>query len=81
LCVIVYIESNYVKNILKKKEAALPEMIFSHLNPELNHICHLLALIGAHHILHVSRINAVSTTPVRAKQQSPSKPKLLYLLF
>ena len=26
------------------------------LNGELNPICHLLALIGAHHILHVSRI-------------------------
>jgi len=26
------------------------------LNAELNPICHLLALFGAHHILHVSRI-------------------------
>ena len=26
------------------------------LNAELNRICHLLALLGAHHILHVSRI-------------------------
>ena len=26
------------------------------LNPELNPICHLLALLEAHHILHVSRI-------------------------
>jgi hypothetical protein len=25
-------------------------------NAELNRICHLLALLGAHHILHVSRI-------------------------
>jgi hypothetical protein len=25
------------------------------LNAELNPICHLLALLGAHHILHVSR--------------------------
>ena len=34
---------------------------FSHylinpLNPELNPICYLLALLGAHHFLHVSRI-------------------------
>jgi hypothetical protein len=31
----------------------------THINPfnaELNPICHLLALLGAHHILHVSRI-------------------------
>ena len=26
------------------------------LNAELNPICHLLALLGAHHILHISRI-------------------------
>ena len=29
---------------------------FNPLNTELNPICHLLALLGAHHILHVSRI-------------------------
>ena len=33
--------------------------MYSHFNPlnsELNPICHLLALLVAHHILHVSRI-------------------------
>jgi hypothetical protein len=30
--------------------------IFNPLNAELNPICHLLALLGVHHILHVSRI-------------------------
>jgi len=30
--------------------------IINPLNVELNLICHLLALLGAHHILHVSRI-------------------------
>ena len=29
---------------------------FNPLNAQLNPICHLLALLGAHHILHVSRI-------------------------
>jgi len=29
---------------------------FNPLNAELNPICHLLALLGAHHFLHVSRI-------------------------
>jgi len=29
---------------------------FNPLNAELNPICHLLALLEAHHILHVSRI-------------------------
>ena len=37
-------------------------MIIKSLNAELNPICHLLALLGAHHILHVSRI--------RVKKQS-----------
>ena len=30
--------------------------VFNPLKPELNSICHLLALLGAHHFLHVSRI-------------------------
>jgi len=29
---------------------------FNYWNAELNPICHLLALLGAHHNLHVSRI-------------------------
>ena len=29
---------------------------FKGLNAELNPICHLLALLGAHHILHIGRI-------------------------
>ena len=32
------------------------------LNAELNPICHLLALVGAHHILHVSRIRVKMLT-------------------
>ena len=32
------------------------------LNAELNPICHLLALLGAHHFLHVSRIMVKSLT-------------------
>ena len=32
------------------------------LNPELNPICYLLALLGAHHFLHVSRIMFKSLT-------------------
>ena len=32
------------------------------LNPKLNPICYLLALLGAHHFLHVSRIRVKSLT-------------------
>ena len=35
--------------------------VFNPLNAELNPICHLLALLGAHHILHVSRVRVNST--------------------
>jgi len=35
--------------------ALLPKL-FNPLNAELNPVCHLLALLGAHHILHVSGI-------------------------
>jgi hypothetical protein len=31
-----------------------PKSKFNPLNAELNPICHLLALLGAHHIFHVS---------------------------
>jgi len=31
--------------------------LFNPLNAELNPICHFLALLGAHHILHVSRLS------------------------
>jgi hypothetical protein len=35
-------------------------MYLNPLNVQLNPICHLLALLGAHHILHVSRIRVNS---------------------
>jgi hypothetical protein len=38
----------------KRRKQILDE--FNPLNAELNPICHLLALLGAHHILHISRI-------------------------
>ena len=40
--------------------AELPH--FNPLNAELNPICYLLALLGAHHFLHVSRIRVKSLT-------------------
>jgi hypothetical protein len=36
---------------------------FIPLNADLNPICHLLALLGAHHILHVSRIRVNINLP------------------
>ena len=35
---------------------------FNPLNVELNPVCHLLALLGVHHFLHISRIRVKSLT-------------------
>jgi len=42
---------------------------FNPLNAEFNPICHLLALLGAHHVFHVGglRVNAFSQTVVNLK--------------
>ena len=37
-------------------------VLLNTLNAELNPICHLLALLGAHHFLHFSRIRVKSLT-------------------
>ena len=42
-------------------------MAFNPLSAELNPICHLLALLGTHHILHVSRIRVNGQEPVESK--------------
>ena len=39
-----------------------PMCYINPLNPELNPICYLLALLGAHHFLHVNRIRVKSLT-------------------
>ena len=53
--------SQYVRILTPKDEAQTA--LFIPLNKELNPICHLLALLEAHHILHVSRIRVKD--PVR----------------
>jgi hypothetical protein len=37
-------------------------LLINPLNAELHPICHLLVLLGAHHILHVSRIRVKTTS-------------------
>ena len=44
------------KKIRKNGKHTILLSRFNPLNPELNPICYLLALLGAHHFLHVSRI-------------------------
>ena len=42
------------------------------LNAELNPICHLLALVGVHHILHVSRVRVKHWFPFHWNTESTS---------
>jgi len=42
-------------------------ILFNPLNPELNPICYLLELLGAHHFLHVSRIRVKLLTFIRRR--------------
>jgi len=41
---------------VKAKTCSCCVLLINPLNAQLNPICHLLALLGAHHILHVSRM-------------------------
>ena len=61
---------------------SLKNIEISYLNPlnaELNPICHLLALLGGHHILHVSRIRlkrrVKSHLPFAGIISSPYSPR------
>jgi hypothetical protein len=51
-------------NLIERTKKMQPEfiipMFLNSLNAELNPICYLLALLGAHHFLHVSRIRVKS---------------------
>jgi hypothetical protein len=44
-------------------------LLINPLNSGLNPICHLLALLGAHHILHVSRIRVKATKYAKPQQE------------
>ena len=51
--------NNFTQTFEKKLTAIVN---INPLNPELNPICYLLALLGAHHFFHVSRIRVKSLT-------------------
>jgi len=54
----VLVEKPEGKRLLERPRLRWEDSIKLNINPlnaELNPICHLLALFGAHHILHVSR--------------------------
>ena len=52
-------ERDIIKNVYWsscKAQVIIVKFSINPLNPELNPICYLLALLGAHHFLHISRI-------------------------
>ena len=58
-----YTKPKYIpaKVIFNFNEQLFWQFFINPLNAALNPICHLLALLGAHHIIHVSRIKVNST--------------------
>jgi len=58
---------------------SLSTLLFNPLNPELNPICYLLALLGAHHFLHVSRIRIKLLTFRRLSYIYMEHPFLMFL--
>jgi hypothetical protein len=61
------IQERLINRVMKQFETWFSNnsLIINPLNAELNPICHLLALLGAHPILHVSRIR-VNTDKTKA---------------
>ena len=60
-CVCVCVCGGFT-SLCKSLKGFPPNSHINPLNPELNPICYLLALLGAHHFLHVSRIRVKSLT-------------------
>jgi len=52
----IFLYEFYYDALIHEHQSNKNKHIFNPLNPELNPICYLLALLGAHHFLHVSRI-------------------------
>jgi hypothetical protein len=51
--------------------------IFNPLNAELKPICHLLALLGTHHILHISRIRVNPATGLNGRYFLPVRTDVI----
>jgi len=52
----VKIQYSFKKRLQRATECSFRTVLVNPLNPELNPICYLLALLGAHHFIHVSRL-------------------------
>jgi len=68
------------KHDINKSIFALRISILNSLNTELNPICHLLALLGAHPILHVSRIRVNHVVAMKSMLTSPHSHSSSFIL-
>jgi hypothetical protein len=69
----------YISFILKSRVSNL--LTFNPLNAELNPICHLLALLGAHLIFHVSRIRVKNRASYIYRTDVPLPYVVFYIFF
>jgi len=65
-CVVVR-DSEFSLSCVNRIFKQFSQKIFNPLYAELNPICHLLALLGAHHILHFSRIRIKLQIPFNGR--------------
>ena len=54
--IVLYVRENLFEIVVSQSVTIKTGVNINPLNAEINPICHLLASLGAHHILHVSRI-------------------------
>jgi hypothetical protein len=67
----------YLQYTFTGTHSTVTQYVINPLNAELNPICHLLALLGAHHIFHVSRIRV--NTSILHLQHTVSNTQVFYL--
>jgi len=60
----------YYTNISRRTVLWMSNLTTKPLNAELNAICHLLAFLGVHHILHVSRIMVTAMLSFKTSETS-----------
>jgi len=61
--------TSWKRQVLSRPVMGLLYLFVNPLKAELNPFCHLMALLGDHHILHVSRVRVKSLKPLVKKKE------------